>query len=176
MLENVNIELWPGEVHGIVGENGAGKSTLSNIICGLTPPNSGNMQLNGASYKPKSKAQADSFGVRLVMQELNLIPTLSVAENLFLKQGLPRKWGMIDFNSLRKKAKDHLESIKLTGIDVSKKVGALGLGQQQMIDVASNLVGCCRLLILDESTAALTESETEHLFAQVRKLKEEGLF
>lgn len=174
VLNNISFELKKGEVRGLVGENGAGKSTLSKIICGLTPASSGSMSIKGKPYQPLSKKDADEVGIHMVMQELNLVPTLSVAENLFLGD-LPRRWGFIDFPVLHGQSRQLLEQVGLEGIDPGRPVGELGVGQQQMLEIAANLAGDCNLLILDEPTAMLTNREAELLFRQIQLLKAKGV-
>src|SRR5258707_4329171 len=178
VLADVSIHLRPGEVLALTGENGAGKSTLSKIISGLVTPTSGSMQLAGALYAPASRSDAEALGVRMVMQELNLLPTLSVAENLLLTR-LPKrkgfKFGWIDRAALREDARHAMQQVGLDAIDPDTLVGELGIGHQQMVEIARNLIGDCRVLILDEPTAMLTAREVDLLFEQVDRLKSRGV-
>ncbi|WP_087044350.1 sugar ABC transporter ATP-binding protein [Caballeronia ptereochthonis] len=176
VLADVSLALVPGEVLALTGENGAGKSTLSKIIGGLTDPTTGTMALAGRPYAPKSRSEAEALGVRMVMQELNLLPTLSVAENLFLNR-LPRKGGVgwIDRRRLAADARHAMAQVGLDAIDPDTLVGSLGIGHQQMVEIARNLIGDCRVLILDEPTAMLTAREVDLLFEQVRRLKARGV-
>ncbi|WP_323118158.1 sugar ABC transporter ATP-binding protein [Burkholderia alba] len=174
VLADVALSLYPGEVLALTGENGAGKSTLSKIVGGLVAPTAGAMQLGGAPYAPASRTQAEALGVRMVMQELNLLPTLTVAENLFLNR-LPRTFGVIDRRRLRDDARAAMAQVGLDAIDPDTPVGALGIGHQQMVEIARNLIGDCRLLILDEPTAMLTAREVELLFEQIDRLKARGV-
>lgn len=174
VLRNVTLTVRGGEVLALTGENGAGKSTLSKIICGLEPATAGAMLLDGQPYRPASRTEAESLGIRMVMQELNLIPTLSVAENLYLN-ALPHRFGWIDRGRLERDARAQMARVGLTDIDPWKPVGELGIGHQQMIEIARNLIGECRLLILDEPTAMLTHREVELLFEQVARLKAAGV-
>ncbi|PBX81630.1 sugar ABC transporter ATP-binding protein, partial [Pseudomonas aeruginosa] len=121
-----------------------------------------------------SRREADALGVRMVMQELNLLPTLSVAENLFLHD-LPRRAGWIDRRRLRAAAREAMAQVGLEAIDPDTLVGDLGIGHQQMVEIARNLIGDCRLLILDEPTAMLTAREVDMLFEQVERLRERGV-
>lgn len=174
VLRDVLLSVRGGEVLALTGENGAGKSTLSKIICGLEPATTGTMLLDGQPYQPASRTAAEALGIRMVMQELNLIPTLSIAENLYLNQ-LPHRFGWIARDRLERDARAQMDKVGLTGIDPWTPVGQLGIGHQQMIEIARNLIGECRLLILDEPTAMLTHREVELLFAQVARLKAEGV-
>lgn len=174
VLADVTLMLAPGEALALTGENGAGKSTLSKIIGGLVDPTTGTMQLGGQAYAPASRTQAEALGVRMVMQELNLLPTLTVAENLFLNR-LPRRLGIIDRARLRDDARAAMAQVGLDAVDPDTPVGALGIGHQQMVEIARNLIGDCRVLILDEPTAMLTAREVELLFEQIDRLKARGV-
>jgi ribose transport system ATP-binding protein len=174
VLIDVDLEVDSGEVHALVGANGAGKSTLARILCGLTTSDDGSIELSGQSISPRSKAEAEALGIQMVMQELNLIPTLSVAENLFFSQ-LPHRLGFVESGRLRDLATDALNEVGLGRIDPSTPVRLLGVGQQQLVEIAASLARPCRLLILDEPTAALTDPEIELLFDHVRRLKTSGV-
>ncbi len=173
VLIDVDFDVRGGEVHALVGENGAGKSTLSRVVAGLTLPDSGTMTLHGAPYAPRTKREAERRGVRLVMQELNLIRNLTVAENIFLDE-LPHRWGWIHYRALHERARNVLGPLGLGDLHPGRQVSALGIGQQQMIEIAAGLSQRCSLIILDEPTAALMDAEIEHLFAQIKRLKAAG--
>jgi ribose transport system ATP-binding protein len=174
VLADVDFDLLPGEVHALVGANGAGKTTLARIVCGLTAPDGGSMTLDGAPYAPRLKAEAERAGVQVVMQELNLVGTLSVAENLFLGR-LPRRLGFVDGGRLRRMATEALAAVGLEKIDPETPVVRLGVGQQQLVEIAAALARPCRVLVLDEPTAALTDPEIDLLFRHVRRLQAEGV-
>ncbi|KWF26054.1 sugar ABC transporter ATP-binding protein [Burkholderia pseudomultivorans] len=174
VLADVTLTLAAGEALALTGENGAGKSTLSKIVGGLVEPTAGTMRLGGQAYAPASRTQAEALGVRMVMQELNLLPTLTVAENLFLNH-LPRRFGIIDRARLRDDARAAMAQVGLDAVDPDTPVGALGIGHQQMVEIARNLIGDCRVLILDEPTAMLTAREVELLFEQIDRLKARGV-
>jgi ribose transport system ATP-binding protein len=174
VLAGVDFELHAGEVLALTGENGAGKSTLSKIVAGLVTPTAGTLTLAGAPYAPASRKDAERQGVRMVMQELSLVPTLSVAENLLLGR-LPHRFGFIRGDSLNKAAAKQMALIGLDDVDPRLPVSALGVGYQQMVEIARSLVGDCRLLILDEPTATLTTREIAHLFKQIELLKARGV-
>ncbi|HBN8230212.1 TPA: sugar ABC transporter ATP-binding protein [Pseudomonas aeruginosa] len=174
VLAEIDLQLFGGEVLALTGENGAGKSTLSKIVGGLERPGAGSLELLGRPYAPGSRREAEALGVRMVMQELNLLPTLSVAENLCLHD-LPRCAGWIDRRRLRAAAREAMAQVGLEAIDPDTLVGDLGIGHQQMVEIARNLIGDCRLLILDEPTAMLTAREVDMLFEQVERLRERGV-
>ncbi|MEX3916976.1 sugar ABC transporter ATP-binding protein [Paraburkholderia sp. BR10872] len=189
VLADVSLALHAGEVLALTGENGAGKSTLSKIVSGLTASSAGSMTLMGHPYAPASRREAEALGVRMVMQELNLLPTLTVAENLFLDrlpQSGPLRFGWIDRRRLRDDARAAMAQVGLEAIDPDTPVGELGIGHQQLVEIARNLVGSAaaadhgdggdmRVLILDEPTAMLTAREVELLFEQIARLKARGV-
>ncbi|MGE8167711.1 sugar ABC transporter ATP-binding protein [Pseudomonas putida] len=174
VLADVSLTLRAGEVLALTGENGAGKSTLSKLICGLETPTSGQMTYRGQAYAPTSRSHAEQLGVRMVMQELNLLPTLTVAENLFL-DNLPSRFGWVDQKRLRQLAQAAMAQVGLDAIDPDTPVGELGIGHQQMVEIARNLIGDCHVLIFDEPTAMLTAREVELLFTQIERLRQRGV-
>ena len=174
VLQNVHLSLRAGEVRVLAGENGAGKSTLSKVICGLVAPKAGSMRLDGEPYAPVSRRDAEDNGVRIVLQELNLINTLTVAENLFLRK-LPRRCGFVDYPALNAAAAACMAGIGLNEMDPTLPVSSLGIGQRQMIEIAANISADCRLLILDEPTAMLSNREVDLLFLQIARLKAQGV-
>jgi ribose transport system ATP-binding protein len=174
VLADVDFDLHAGEVLALTGENGAGKSTLSKIVAGLVDPSEGTLSLQGAPYRPISRQDAERLGVRMVLQELSLVPTLSVAENLLLDR-LPHRAGFIRHDALNAEAARRMALIGLDDVDPRLPVSALGVGYQQMVEIARALAGDCRVLILDEPTATLTTRETGHLFRQIALLKARGV-
>ncbi len=174
VLAGVGLTLRAGEVLALTGENGAGKSTLSKLICGLETPTTGQMIYRGQPYAPASRSHAEQLGVRMVMQELNLLPTLTVAENLFL-DNLPSRFGWVDQKRLRTLAQAAMAQVGLDAIDPDTPVGELGIGHQQMVEIARNLIGNCHVLIFDEPTAMLTAREVELLFTQIERLRQRGV-
>ena len=173
-LSDVQLDLREGEVHALVGENGAGKSTLVRIIAGVEKPDSGQMHVYGQPYQPVGRADAEAHGIRMVMQELHLIANLTVAENIFIDK-LPSRFGFIDYPKLNSAAREIMQDVGLSDISPSVPVGSLGVGQQQMVEIAAGLSQSCRILALDEPTASLTDKEIELLFGQINKLKAEGV-
>jgi ribose transport system ATP-binding protein len=174
VLANFSFDVRRGEVHALVGSNGAGKSTFARILSGLTSRDSGHIQLEGRPYNPGSKREAERAGVSMVLQELNVIGTLSVGENIFLNR-LPRRGGFVRFTGLREQSSNALSRVGLGNVDPTTPAGLLGVGQQQLVEIAGALSQNCRLLILDEPTAALTDPEIEQLFGHIRRLQDEGV-
>jgi ribose transport system ATP-binding protein len=174
VLTDFSFELEGGEVHALIGSNGAGKSTFARILCGLARAEGGQLRLGGAVYAPRSKREAEQGGVVMVLQELNVIGSLSVAENLFLNR-LPRRAGFVRFAELRERASQALGRVGLSGLDPASPAGRLGVGQQQLLEIAGALAQDCRVLILDEPTAALTDPEAARLFENIRRLQAEGV-
>ena len=174
VLDGVSLDLHAGQVLALTGENGAGKSTLSKIICGLVTPTRGQMQLGGQPFAPRSRREAEAQGVRMVMQELGLVATLTVAENLLLGR-LPHRAGWLQRDRLHALAQRQLDRIGLSDIDPGTPVAQLGIGHQQMVEIARNLQDDTRVLILDEPTAMLTARESERLFEQIAQLSAAGV-
>jgi ribose transport system ATP-binding protein len=174
VLQDIDLDVLPGEVHALMGANGAGKSTLARIVSGLVQPDAGAMMLGGSPYRPAGKAGAESHGVQIVQQELTLIPTLSVAENLFLNR-LPAWWGVVRHGLLRQQATKALATVGLEDLDPMTVTGRLGVGEQQLVEIARALACSCRILILDEPTAALSGPQVERLFHHVERLRAAGV-
>ncbi len=173
VLRGIDMEVREGEIHALIGANGAGKSTLSKIIAGLLRPDSGTLALEGRPYAPANRRKASEAGVQIVHQELNLIPTLSVGENLYLGD-LPTYRGLINRRAIREGARRSLAMLGLEGLDPDTPLSAVGIGHQQLIEIAAALARDCRLLLLDEPTAALTDPQVERLFGQLKRRRAEG--
>jgi ribose transport system ATP-binding protein len=172
-LRGVDFDLRRGEVHAIAGENGAGKSTLMNIIDGILQPDTGEIFLNGAPVEINSPARAHELGIGFVHQEIALCPDVTVAENIFMAEiNASRKWFM-DVASFHARARDALA--QLSPIDPGELVRSLSISSQQLVEIAKALTLDCRILILDEPTAALTEPEAQVLFGIMRKLAARGI-
>ena len=174
VLSDVGFDLHPGEIHALVGENGAGKTTLARIIAGLTPADAGHIHLHGRPYAPTNRHAAEQHGVRIVMQELNLIGTLTVAESVFIDR-LPNRFGFVDRRRLQADARELMARLRLNGIEPDRPVETLGVGQQQLVEIAAGLSRRCDLLLLDEPTAALTATEVQLLFTQLEALRAAGV-
>jgi ribose transport system ATP-binding protein len=174
VVDRVCFEVRGGEIHGLLGANGAGKSTLCRMIAGLVASSDGTMTLHGVAYRPTDKASAEQRGVVMVQQELNLVPTLTVAENLMLTR-MPARFGVIRWRQLIEQARAILDRFGLRDLDPTAKTGDLGIGRQQMVEIAAALARDCRLLILDEPTAALSGGETRQLFQWLSELRAQGV-
>ncbi|MFT2213433.1 sugar ABC transporter ATP-binding protein [Rhizobium giardinii] len=173
VLKNVSLDVYPGEVVALLGENGAGKSTLSGIIAGSRTPSEGTMTWQGQPYAPASPREAIDKGVVLIHQELQLLPELTIAENVFIGRW-PVRNGVVDRAEMIKRAQEQLSRLNLY-VPATRKVAGLSTANQQLIEIAKALALDAKLLILDEPTAALGGAETEALFEQVRKLRSEGV-
>nr|WP_182865857.1 sugar ABC transporter ATP-binding protein [Rhodopirellula sp. JC639] len=174
VLRDVDFDVRGGEIHALLGANGAGKSTLCKMIAGLTDVTAGGMRIEGRPFAPAHKQAAESAGVQIIQQELNLIATLSVAENLLLNR-LPSVAGIVQRRVLHRQAREALDRLRLDHIDSHTLVADLGVGTRQMVEIAAALARDCKLLILDEPTAALSGSETELLFDQLNQLRNRGV-
>lgn len=172
VLEDINFSCEKGEVHALLGENGAGKSTLMKIISGVQPPTSGTIVFEGREVRLRDTIHAQSLGISIIHQEFNLIPYLSVSENIFLGSQ-PTKRGFIDFRAIRRRVEELARSLNVV-IDPDALVQDLSVAQQQMVEILKALNVDAKLIIMDEPTAALTPQEVSALFDIVRKLKSEG--
>ena len=168
-LQNVSLDITPGEVHVLVGENGAGKSTLINLLAGIYVADNGEITFDGRPYHPRTPTDAYRVGIRVVHQELNLLSNLTVAENL-LFENLPQRRGLVNYPEMNRRAAALLKQV---GLDIlpTIPVERLGVAQTQLVEIAKALCYEGKLLILDEPTATLTSKEIERLFGILRQLK-----
>ena len=174
-LDRVSLDLYPGEVHALVGENGAGKSTLLNIISGVLTPDAGQFLFEGQGVVLKNPVAARRLGVVAVHQEAELFESLSLAENLALSYGLPTsRWGTIRWGEVLESAQ---QAPAATGesFDVRQPAGRLSVGHRHMAQVAAAVARRASVLVLDEPTSALTAGETAWLFRQVRQFQRAGV-
>ncbi|MEP6987038.1 MAG: sugar ABC transporter ATP-binding protein [Chloroflexota bacterium] len=177
-LDNVRFSMEAGEVHALLGENGAGKSTLIKIISGVHKPDTGIIRFDGQPIVFNNPREAQAHGIATIYQELSLYPELTVAENIFMGHAPKRNVGpfkMIDWNTINTRAQEILASLNIHDMDVRRKVGSLNVGNRQRVEIAKALSINARVLIMDEPTAALTESDVERLFDIVRLLKQRGV-
>jgi ABC-type sugar transport system ATPase subunit len=171
-LAGVDLDIYPGEVHAIVGANGAGKSTLMNILAGAVQPDAGEVSIDGEPVRFHSVHDANRKGIAIVFQELALFPTLSVVANLFSLREI-RRFGLIREREMRRLARPVLDAIGLD-VDLGQPVGSLSIGKRQEVEIAKALIGRPRVLILDEPTSALNAREVERLMEVIRGLRERG--
>jgi simple sugar transport system ATP-binding protein len=169
-VRNVDFSVMPGEIHGLLGENGAGKSTLTKIVAGVTTPTSGTMSIDGATVHLRTPSEALLKGVAMVFQETSLVPSMSVAQNLYL--GHERFYNRL--RGLHIAAQQFLQTLNFN-VDPVTVVANLGAAQKQMVEIARAVLQKARLIIFDEPTAALTPEEKRHFFALVRRLKADGV-
>ena len=172
-LDRVSFDLRVGEIHALVGENGAGKTTLMKILGGVYPQYEGEIYLDGQIERFKNVRDSARSGIAIIYQELSLVLDMSVAENIFLGR-LPHRSGFVRWNKLYRDTDELLARLNLS-LDPRTVARNLGIGQQQMIEIAKALSQRSGILVLDEPTAALTDSETETLFAILNKLRDEGV-
>lgn len=174
-LDGVSLDLQRGEIHALVGENGAGKSTLMKILGGVYPhPHyGGEIFIEGNNQQFSSVRDAEKAGIAVIYQELSLVREMTVGENIFLGRE-PRKLGVIRWEELYRRARELLDDLHLQ-IDPHTLIRSLGIGQQQLVEIAKALSHDARILVLDEPTAALTDSEVETLFGILNKLRARGV-
>jgi ribose transport system ATP-binding protein len=172
-LDDVDFDLRRGEVHILLGENGAGKSTLMKILSGAYQKTTGQIVLDGADVEIRNPKHAQTLGISTIYQEFNLIPHLSIGENIFLGRELHR-FGVIDQRAIFQQATRALSGLGLN-VDPRRLIKELKVAEQQMVEVAKALSLDARILIMDEPTAALTEHEIKELFATIRSLRDKGV-
>lgn len=174
-LDGVSFTLEAGEFHSLVGENGAGKSTLMKVLSGVYPFGTyeGDIRIDGETRQFKTIRDSEAAGIAIIFQELSLVKELTVGENIFLGRE-PSRFGVVNWSELYHRASKLMSDLKLD-IDPRTVVGSLGIGRQQLVEIAKALSQNARILVLDEPTAALTESEVEILFDILNRLKERGV-
>ena len=173
VIKDVTVSVYAGKVQVLLGENGAGKSTLIKMMAGVYQPDAGHIVVDGQTVTLPTTRAAEELGIATIHQELNLVPTLSIAENVMLGR-MPTRHGLVDRSALRNRARAALSLIGLD-VGVDTLVGDLGIAQQQLVEIAKALSINARILILDEPTAALTRHETESLFAVMADLRRRGV-
>ena len=177
-LQGVDFDVRPGEVHALLGENGAGKSTLIKTIAGVHQPDGGELRFDGQIVRFNTPRDAQKLGINTIYQELSLYPELTVAENIFMGHAPYRRVGpfsVMDWDTMFRRAGELLAELDVYNLDVRGKVGALSIGNRQRVEIAKALSLNAKLLIMDEPTAALGETDTLHLFRTVRLLRDRGV-
>ncbi|WP_304354167.1 sugar ABC transporter ATP-binding protein [Brachyspira innocens] len=173
-LKNFNFSLIQGEILALIGENGAGKSTLMKILSGIYKKDAGSIEYFGKPLEVSSPKEAEENGISIVHQELNLMNHLTVAQNIFIGHEPLNRFGLIDDKLMIKRAKKIFDGMNVD-INPSAKIGSLTVGKQQLVEIAKALTHNSKILILDEPTAALTESETKELFRIIKDLQVSGV-
>jgi ABC-type sugar transport system ATPase subunit len=178
-LKDASLSIAPGEVVALMGENGAGKSTLIKILAGAVPADGGEITLEGAPLDVASPVDAHRRGLRFIHQELNIVPQLSVAENIFLGRPYPTRWGgVIDWPDLRRRARVALDALGVAEISERAIMARLHAGDRMLVKIAATFLeeasSSARLFVMDEPTASLTGAESEKLFRIVRALQRRG--
>jgi ribose transport system ATP-binding protein len=173
-LDGVAFEVMPGEVHALMGENGAGKSTLMKILAGAYTADSGSIFVDGERASISSPHDANELGISIIYQEFNLIPQLSVAENIFLGREPTSSFGFVDMRTMEKEAQELMNGLGAS-VDVKTPVGKLSVAMQQMVEIAKATSRKSRVIVMDEPSATLTEHELQNLYTLIHKLKNEGV-
>jgi len=176
-LDSVDMDVRSGEVHGLTGENGAGKSTLIKILAGAYSPDQGELQFDGQKLSHMTPIKAIEMGIACIYQELNLVPHLSVVENIFLGREIYRGSGrlrILDRKKMLKEAEELMRNLQLN-LDVNSRTGNLGIGHQQMVEICKAVHSNAKLIIMDEPTSSLSEHEAQDLFRIIAQIKARGV-
>lgn len=174
VLKDVSVTIQPGSIHALVGENGAGKSTLMKILIGVENPDQGEIFLNGQIKRWNNPLEARLAGIAMVYQELSLVPTLTVYENIFLGKLLHKRPRLVAWKKMKLEVQNIFREIDFS-IDINRTVQELSIAEQQMVEIARALTQNAQLIILDEPTSSLTEQDTKKLFSRMKALKEKGV-
>ena len=172
-LSDVNLQLHPARVNAIIGENGAGKSTLMKIFSGVHTQYEGEMLLNGKVVRFANTREAEAAGIAIIHQELNLVPYLSIAENIFLGRELVNSLGVLQKKRMQEETTGLLKRLNLA-VSPSTKIAELKVGQQQLVEIAKALYTNAAVIIMDEPTSAISDKEVDNLFSIIAQLKAEG--
>ena len=173
-LKDMSIGIRPGEIHGLIGENGAGKSTLIKVLTGVHTPEEGEIFVDGQKVVFKNPVQSREAGIACVYQELNIVKQLPVTDNVFMGRAV-KKGLLLDYPRMHAEAEEALKTLGHPEINVHLECGKLGVGQQQMVEIAKAVSLDAKLIIMDEPTTALTKKEVTRLFGIIEELKKEGI-
>jgi ABC-type sugar transport system ATPase subunit len=174
VLQDADLDLVPGQVHGLVGENGAGKSTLMKVLAGVHQPDSGTLEIAGEERRFSHPLQAQHAGVSTVFQEFNLLPDRTIAENIYLGRE-PRRGPLVDTARMQRDTAELLDSLGVQGLDPGARVRTLSVAEQQVVEIAKAMSHEARIISMDEPTAALAGHEVELLYAIIRRLTDRGV-
>ncbi|SUC10988.1 ABC-type sugar transporter ATP-binding protein [Pasteurella canis] len=174
ILKDIDMDIYAGEVHCLVGENGAGKSTLCKIIAGIYSFEQGEMFFEGKPYSPQNVKEAQAIGIGFIHQELMLVPQLSVLENIFLGNEQVEYCGKMDWSAMRQKTQQIINELELD-IDPDAKVAELSIAQQQMVEIAKAVFSEYKVIIFDEPTSSISRKNTQTLFKIIHQLKEKNV-
>lgn len=173
-LNDVTMSIEQGKIHALMGENGAGKSTMIKAIAGAIQPEEGTITIEGVKYDKLTPSVARKAGIGVIYQEFNLVPSLSVAENIFLGEPVGQNPFLPDFGEMERRSEKILHDLGVK-INVKHLVSELSTAQQQLVEIAKAMVQNCKLLIMDEPSASIPVAEVENMFRIVRQLKERGV-
>jgi len=173
-LKNMSLSVKPGEILGLIGENGAGKSTLIKVLTGVHQADEGKICVNGEEQHFRNPNDSAAAGIACVYQELNIEKLLSVTDNIFINKWIRKKSGLLDYHAMHKQAKEVMASLGID-IDPAKAAGTLGMGVQQMIEIAKAILIDAKMIIMDEPTSSLGEKEVEQLMKICRKLRDRNI-
>ena len=174
VLFDAGVDIVPGEVHALMGENGAGKSTLMNILTGVHKKNGGTIKINGEETVFEGPKEAENNGISFIHQELNVLPDMTIEENLFLNKEIKNKFGIINEKEMRKQSIEVLSRVGLNH-NPNTVLSTISVGSQQLVEICKALMTNAEVIIMDEPTAALSDTESERLFEIIEKLKNDGV-
>ena len=172
-LKGVSLDLYAGEVLALMGENGAGKSTLMNILSGSLQPTAGEIYLRGEKVTVADPITAKKLGISKIHQELQIVPELSVAENIFLGRWMTKAGPAVDFKGMMREAQKYLDMLEVK-VSPAEKLKNLRIGEQQLVEIAKAISLNSQIIVMDEPTSAISEKEAERLFDIIRRLRSEG--
>ncbi len=174
-LQDVTLRVKKGTVHALLGENGAGKSTLMKILTGMYQPDSGSIRFEGRPFKATNMGQVIKSGISMIYQELNPLPNMSVAENIYIGREPKNALGLLDWKRLQQNTREFFERLQIESIHPTEKLRNLTVAKVQMVEIAKAISYNSKLIIMDEPTSSLTTTECEHLFSIITRLRNEGI-
>ena len=173
-LKNVDFDLKSGEVHALLGENGAGKSTLIKVLGGIYRAEEGKIVIQGKETLINSVADARETGISIIHQEIMLVPNMTIAENIFMGREPTTRSGGVNYRRMNTEAQALIDGFGMN-IDASRKVATLSIAQQQMVEIVKAISAKAKIVVMDEPTSSLTDTEVEHLFALIKQLKAQNI-